>query len=126
MDVARMMINSSPTIIASLVLLVAAICKLGRERGSVLILLGAIGMSVMALTVPVFYVVFMPRIIEVMKGMDGLDVSTVYRIVAVIVQIFWGVSIALIAIGTFLRNSPVAQQRYVPAIPVEYEIDPKT
>ncbi len=108
MEIIKSLAFQSPMIIASLVFVTAAILKAGKEKGAILILLGAIGLCLLTFAIPIIYSGIMPKVIE---NMQPLQISVIYSRLQMITNIFWAAAIVLISIGTFLR-SPAVRQPY--------------
>jgi len=106
MDIMKSMVIASPMIIASLVFAMAAAFKAGREKGSILVLFGTIGLFLMALTNPIIYTVIMPRVIE---NMEPDKIEPIYLVLGLILNICWAGAIILISVGIFLRPVAVRQ-----------------
>ncbi|MCP4656687.1 MAG: hypothetical protein GY856_14840 [bacterium] len=108
MEIITSIATNVPMFLACVLLAIAAGLKLGKEKGSILILLGAIGLILLTCASPIVYVVIMPKVIE---GMDlnAEHVSNVYSAIGLASNLFWAGAIALIAVGTFLRPTVVRQ-----------------
>ncbi|MDP6542584.1 MAG: hypothetical protein QGH60_01250 [Phycisphaerae bacterium] len=108
MDLARQLAIQIPIVIVSVTLLIAAAGKAGKERGAILIVMGAIGMCVMSVAGPLLYGVIMPRLIDIA---GSSNISNIYLVLGLAVNILWSVPILLIAIGTFQRPTPAVQHK---------------
>ena len=96
-----------PMIIACVFLGIAAYRKMGKEKGAILVMLGAIGLIFMACSTPVVYRIIMPRTFYIL-GCNGI--YGIYLASDIIINLFWAGAIALIAIGTFVRPTVVHKQ----------------
>ena len=96
-------------IIASLAFVVAAVLKVGKERGAMLIVLGAIGLSLLTIANPIIYSGIMPKLIENMQANNYEHIGHLYLVLNIVTSIFWTSAIVLISIGTFLRLPPARQ-----------------
>ena len=94
-----------PTVIAAIVLVIAAILRTGREKGSLVVLLGAIAFCLAAIMTPIVYQIVIPRLIA---GFEPENPNRIFLLVGLIVNLSTAVGILLIAIGTFLRSSRVS------------------
>jgi len=112
MDIAKQLAIQIPVLAASITLLIAAILKAGREKGAILVLLGAVALCLLAVAVPVVYSVVMPRVIETV-GVD--NIQNAYLALGLTFNILWATALVLIAIGTLLRPPAVSGHR--PAAP---------
>ncbi len=121
MGLTRMVIMEIPMIIASVILFVASVRKLGKGKGSGMIMAGAVGLMAMTIGSPVFYSFLVPQIMETLDVVSGEDV---YTIIGFSVNLLWAASIGLIAVGTLARKPAVSQQNYIPPVPGEYEPTP--
>ena len=102
MEILKSLGTQSPIIIASLILAVACLLKAGKERGAILILLGAIGLCVSAVLTPLFYSGIMPKLME---NNAPEDMQSIFLLVAFVVNFFWAGAIGLIAVGTWMRKT---------------------
>lgn len=94
-----------PAILAGILLVIAASRKLGKERGAILIFLGAIGLIVLGVGTPILYYVILPQVARKLRWFNKIRAATLeYQF---IMSIIWGVVMALIAIGTFMRSAGV-------------------
>ncbi len=102
MEIITSIATNVPMFFACILLAVAAALKLGKEKGSVLILLGAIVLILLTCASPILYSLIIPKVIE---GMDlnSEHISFVYSVIGLVSNLFWAGGIALIAVGTFLR-----------------------
>jgi len=106
MEIIKSMATQSPVIIASLVFVIAAALKAGKEKGAMLVLLGTIGLCLMAFANPIIYYGIMPKVIENV-GTD--NIGRIYLVLALITNVSWAGAIVLISIGIFLRPTPIRQ-----------------
>ncbi|MGI9460419.1 MAG: hypothetical protein ACR2NF_10505 [Pirellulales bacterium] len=93
-----------PMIIACAVFLIAAIFKVGKEKGAGLVAVGAVGLCLLVISNPLFNYLFMS---EMVSHMDPEAISYVFLIKSVVSNLLWAVAIALVATGTFLRSPNV-------------------
>ncbi|MEF9476240.1 MAG: hypothetical protein L0958_06100 [Candidatus Mariimomonas ferrooxydans] len=107
MEIIKSLTFQIPIILACVLFFIAAILRMGKEKGATLVLLGAIGMLFMACATPVIYAGIMPKLIE---NMAKDNIGNIYFAIRLISNIFWASSIALIAIGTFIRPRVIHQQ----------------
>jgi hypothetical protein len=101
MEIIKSIAIQSPTIIASLVFVIAAALKAGKERGSILILSGAIGLCLLTFASPFIYSGLMHNLIE---GTGIGSIENTFMVIGLITRIWSACSIALVSIGTFLRT----------------------
>jgi len=87
--------------------MIAAILKAGKEKGSVLVLAGAIWLVFMGILNPVFYSLIAPGIV---KNLAMENASLFYMIAGVIINCLWAGAHSLIAIGILIRPPAVQQQ----------------
>lgn len=90
-----------PLIIACAIFALAAILKVGKEKGASLIAAGAIGVFLMGIAAPVFYTFILPRILA---NMNSQSLPHVMSICSGLINLLWAVALALVAAGTFLRS----------------------
>ncbi|WP_442511277.1 hypothetical protein SH528x_002947 [Novipirellula sp. SH528] len=109
MDIIKSIAIQVPMMIASLAFVVAAVLKVGKERGAMLIVLGAVGLFLLTIANPIIYSGIIPKVIENMETNDHEHIPRIYLVVNIITSIFWTSAIVLISIGTFLRSPPVRQ-----------------
>ena len=114
MELIRSFAVHIPMIMASVALLIAALLKVGREKGSTLVVSGAVGMCVMSFATPLVYSVIVPGLVE---NWDVDNLSNFYTFFGIAVNILWAVSIVLIAVGMFLRQPVLEQHRPYHAYP---------
>ncbi len=107
MEMFKSMAMQLPMLIACLVFVVAAAKKIGREKGAVLVMAGAIGMVFLTIAGPIIHVGIMGRLIE---NMQVEEVPFLFLIISLVTNLFWTVAIALVAIGTFKRPSPMGER----------------
>ena len=107
MEIIKSMAIASPIIIASLVFVMAAAFKAGKEKGSILVLFGTIGLCLMAFANPIIYTVIMPRVIE---NVEPDNFQRIYLVLGLILNTCWAGAIVLISIGILLRPTPVRQR----------------
>ena len=93
---------NSPIILASIALLLVAICRSGREKRSQLFLIGAIGLCLAALITPIIYSVVMPMVIE---KIDPDQISSIFMIIHFITNVLWALPLVAIAAGVYARSS---------------------
>ncbi|MBN2161335.1 MAG: hypothetical protein JXR25_01615 [Pontiellaceae bacterium] len=89
-----------PMFLAILFLVAAAITKAGKERGAVLVIMGAVGLLLLAVISPVIYMTIIPKLIE--SG-NVESVRAVHTTVSVVINIFWAIAVSMIALGTLIR-----------------------
>lgn len=90
-----------PFLIAAIVLLFAAIFKLGKEKGAGLIVAGATGFLLMGVIDPVVNVFVLPAVLEKLST-DSLGFAVLlYGFVS---NVCSAVCVGLIAFGTFVRS----------------------
>jgi len=94
----------APLVIACAVFAMAAMFKLGKEKGAGLIAVGAAGLCLTVIINPFFSYLVMPRIV---RDMDPQNISFAFVIFGGISNLFWTAAIALVATGTFLRSPNV-------------------
>ena len=109
MDFIRSIAMQLPAILASLFLLLAAILKVGKEKGGVLVMCGAILLCVMPFVNSVIYSGVMPRLTKINPS---LNMHNAYMILGVLIGGLWAIAIAMIALGTLIR--PPAGNRQSP------------
>ena len=105
MEIITAIATNVPMFLACVLLAIAALLKLGKERGAVLILLGAIGLILLNFASPILYILIMPKVIEGMD-LETEHISYLYSAIGFASNLLWAGAIALIAIGTFLRPTP--------------------
>ena len=86
-----------PSIIATLILVIAALLKAGKEKGSIPIAFGAVGLLIQSITSPIFFQIILPRIAHNGPG-------NIYIACSIITTLLWAGCLILIAIGTFIRK----------------------
>ena len=101
-----------PLIIASAVLLIAALLKMRKEKGSIPFLLGAVSILLVTLASPIVYSGIVPWVIWNIGGVGRHHFGLIYLGVRVVVSIVWAVAILLLSLGTFLRR-PTARRAKV-------------
>jgi len=106
MEVIKAFAIQTPLILASLLLVIAALLKMGKERGALPVFLGTIGLLLLSVANPILYSVIMPGIIE---STPSENIHTTYQIIGIVTNIAWAISIVLIAIGTISRSTPQGQ-----------------
>ncbi|MDP6542577.1 MAG: hypothetical protein QGH60_01215 [Phycisphaerae bacterium] len=121
MDIARQIAIQIPTLIASVVLLIAAIGKAGREKGAILLLSGAILLCLLAVAGPLLYAVIMPRVLDAI-GSD--NVHDIYMTLGFVLNILWAAAIVLIAVGIMSRPPAVSGHRPLHAYYPGQEVPP--
>tara|TARA_Y100000385_G_scaffold23344_1_gene22566 strand:- start:66 stop:470 length:405 start_codon:yes stop_codon:yes gene_type:complete len=89
-----------PLMIACVVFVIAAMFKVGKEKGAGLIAAGAVGLCLLVIIGPLFNSLVMSRIVA---EMDPQAMSYAFLIKQVIFNFLWASSVALVATGTFLR-----------------------
>ncbi len=67
-------------------------------------LLGAIGLELNAIAIPVIYRGIMPKVIDSVIESGG-DVQAIYFSLSLVTNVCWAGAVCLIALGTFLRSS---------------------
>jgi len=95
----------SPMIAASIAFVIVALLKAGKEKGALLIVLGAIGICLLTVSSPIIHAVVVPRILE---DMDSSKIRQLYSVIGWVTNFCWAAALALVAIGTLLRV-PAAQ-----------------
>lgn len=98
MEFLKALLVHLPSILATLILAIAALLKAGKERGSILLVLGAIGLFIQSLVNPILFIVILPKLIS-----NGAS-TNLYGTVSAINTLLWAGSLLLIAIGTFIRK----------------------
>ena len=102
MDMFKAMVMQLPMFIACVVFVVAAAKKIGLEKGAPLVMVGAVGMTILTIAGPIIHAGIMPRLME---SMQVEQMPLIYMVVSMITNLFWTAAIALVAIGTFKRPS---------------------
>jgi hypothetical protein len=88
-----------PAIIACIVLVIAAVLKTGKEKGSVWVLVGALGLTLTSILNPLFFSLIAPLLIEGSAG----SAQMFYTVAGLILGLFWAGSLILVAVGIFIR-----------------------
>lgn len=90
-----------PLMIACAIFALAAILKVGKEKGASLVAVGALGIFLMGIAGPVFYMFILPGILA---DMDSQSLPRVMSICSGLINLLRAVAVALVATGTFLRS----------------------
>lgn len=106
MEVIKAFAIQTPLILASLLLVIAALLKMGKEKGALPVFLGTIGLFLLTVANPIIYSVIMPRIVE---STQPENLHTTYQVMGIVTNIAWAISIVLIAIGTISRSTAQGQ-----------------
>ena len=93
-----------PIVVACAVFVIAAMFKVGKEKGAGLIAGGAIGLVGLVIIDPLVNIMVMPAIIE---GLSPAQISFAFLIRSGISNVSWAAAIALVAMGTFSRSPAV-------------------
>ncbi len=104
MEIMKSLAVQAPTILACILFGIAALLKVGKEKGAIAVLLGAIGSVVLSIANPLVYSVIMPRVV---RNMEGVNFQYAYLAAQSIMSIFWGGAITLVAIGILMRSPAV-------------------
>ena len=108
MDTFKIFMMQSPMIAASIAFVIVALLKAGKEKGAILIVLGAIGICLLTISSPIVHGVVVPRILE---DMDSSNMPQLFRVIGWVTNFCWAAALALVAIGTLLRVP--APQNYI-------------
>ena len=100
MEIIKSIAIKIPMIIACVFLGIAAMRKMGKEKGAILVMIGAIGLIFIACSIPIVYRIIMPKMIEIIE-VD--KISDFYLAIQIIINLIQASAIALIAIGIFVR-----------------------
>jgi len=106
MEMLKAMAMQLPMFIACLAFVVAAAKKLGVEKGAPLVMVGAVGMTILTIAGPIIHAGIMPRLVE---SMEAEQMPLLFMVVSMVTNLFWTAAIALVAIGTFQRSSPMCE-----------------
>jgi len=108
-----------PMTTASVVLVIAAIGKTGRERGAGLFMIGAVCLCVMSIVSPVFYELIIPKLLD---SFDGPARDRLFLVAAWTSRVLWSGAVLCLAVGVFMRRSSrIDQQRPMPPLPNDYQ-----
>ena len=103
MEIIKLIAIQSPLIIASLIFVVAAMLKVGKEKGSRLILSGSIIWCIIILVNPIIYSVIMPMVTKNLANSG--NIQNISLVIGLVTSILLAGAIILISIGTFARSS---------------------
>ena len=91
---------SLPMVFAALILLLAAALKVGKEKGSIFLLLGGTGTLLMSIISPVYYTLIFPKLME--NGPPD-NPEVFFAVQGMIVNTFWALPLVMIAVAVFMR-----------------------
>ena len=97
-----------PFIVACSVFVMAALSKVGNEKGAGLIAVGAVGLCLLAIINPLFSYLVMPQIVQ---NMDNEAISNASLIRGIVSNFCRTAAIFLVALGTFFRLPQVVEGR---------------
>ena len=105
MNLVHNILPKVPVMLASVALLIAAALKLGKEKGAILVMLGAGGVCLITFASPMIFSVLVPRLAESARGSGAASISQIYLVIRIFTSAVWTVSLVLIAVGTFVRSA---------------------
>ena len=101
MEILSTVVGQIPVFLATLALVIAAFFKAGKEKGSILFLVGAAGLLLLSIASPLIYSVVMPTVIE---RLEPDDITTLYVAIGALSSILHAAMVGLLAAGTFARR----------------------